>query len=113
MIPMRGAGATPLINPAVVNPGQVTEVTVTSFPPGRDVSITWVDPVSLTAGGFAEPARAEPTTEDGTFRIGLVVFPNSRIGGRILMAVVDGFTATKSFLVAAGAAQGPDFIPRR
>jgi len=42
-----------------------------------------------------------------------IVFPRSRIGGRVLLATIGAFSANAPLLVTQGTAQPPDFVYRR
>lgn len=114
-LPLTGTAATPalIVNPGLGRPGALTLATGTKFPPNQVINLTWVEPVSLTGGGFPEPAFTATSNAGGTFTANVLAFPKSRIGGRILLATIGPFTANAPFLVTPGTLQGPDYVYRR
>ena len=114
-VPLNGTGATPtvLLNPGVGGPGSVTVATGAKFPPKRAITLVWVEPGSLLRGGFPEPAFTVTSNADGTLTASAIVFPHSRVGGRILLATIGAFSANAPYLVTQGTAQPPDFVYRR
>lgn len=96
------------VNPAVVRPSRVVEVTGTGFAPNRTVSVT--------IEGFPETATAK-TNKRGEFTTSLLIFPKARPGERTVRAIVNGvfpeIGADKPLLVVYGTASAPDFLHRR
>jgi hypothetical protein len=113
-LPLTGTGTTPavLVSPAVGRSGEATAGVGVGFPPNQIVALQWADPDTGLPVGFPEPAVSVATAGDGTFALGLLVFPKSRIGTRTLRATVGPFAAEGSFLVAPGSVQAPDFVMR-
>ena len=112
---LTGTGSTPTlsVNPGLGRIGSVTGATGANFPPNRSVTLAWADPLTLTTGGFPEPAFTVTTGANGALTASVLVFPKSRIGTRMLLATVEGFSANAPFLVTPGTLQGPDMIVRR
>jgi hypothetical protein len=87
------------LDPAVLEPGELTHVTGTGFTPGQPVTLTW----RLRGGGPPLLGRAS-VTANGTGGIAawLMVMPNDVLGQRQLVATQGGSTATANAVVDGG-----------
>ena len=89
------------VNPAVLEPGQVTRVTGTGFAPGVPVVLTWQLP------GGTPPLGTLTVTPDGGGNISgfFLVMPGDMLGPRRLVAAQPGDKLTAGALVQAGPVQ--------
>jgi hypothetical protein len=89
------------VDPAVLEPGQVTRVTGTGFAPGVPVTLTWQLP------GGAPLLGTLTVTADGTGDISgfFLVMPGDVLGARQVLATQAGDTLTAAALVEAGPMQ--------
>ncbi|MBW3615359.1 MAG: hypothetical protein KY439_08645 [Actinobacteria bacterium] len=89
VVPPPTAGASLTLTPPLGPPGVVTLAAGAGFPPGP-VTLAWSRGLGTTF------AMAGP---DGTFAVGMLVFPKDRLGPRTAVASGGGVSANAEFLV--------------
>ena len=90
------------IDPAVLQPGELTHVTGTGFAPATPVTLTWQPP----GGGTPLLGTLTVTAgSDGSIGTFFLVLPNDLVGARQLAATQGGAKLTANAIVDAGPMQ--------
>jgi hypothetical protein len=90
------------IDPAVLQPGELTHVTGTGFAPATPVTLTWQPP----GGGTPLLGTLTVTAgSDGSISAFFLVLPNDLVGARQLAATQGGVKLTANAIVDAGPMQ--------
>lgn len=109
LVGLRGQAGEPVIelNPGVTPPGRVTSVTGAGFPPGRTVTVRFLEAVGTATATVGQ---------DGTFLASLLIFPKATVGTRTVVATVDAvapeISADKPLLVVSATVGPAEFVVR-
>ncbi|GGS37487.1 choice-of-anchor D domain-containing protein [Actinokineospora fastidiosa] len=109
LVALRGSGSQPVIvvNPGVSRPGRVISVSGTGFPANAAVTVGYQESI--------ETAIAQSSNE-GAFRVSLLLFPKAAIGTRTVTATVAGVAPELiqpgRLLVVYPSMSPPEFLTR-
>jgi hypothetical protein len=90
-----------VINPVVLEPGELTQVTGTGFTPGTPVMLSWQAPGGAPLLGTLSVTVGTGGTIGGFF----LVMPNDLLGPRLLVATQGATKLTADALVDPGPTQ--------